>query len=232
MTLGEVINKFNVGSYIFLGLFLLFSIVQLVLAFLEKEELRQKEKPFCLLSLSCFALFTLVDHPLIYVGAFLGMLGDIFVVIKNKKYFNFGVLCFLLGHICYAVEALLFLNNKTFEWFEYLILLLSFAFVYVCLFAFTKKFAKKKTDVFGSGLYYGSLVAFLALMIILYINNGLFLYLSIIGLSFFVISDIIILYTKYIKKFKRNDFYIMLTYLLAQFFLVMSLVLSVLGTLK
>ncbi len=230
MSLNEVFNKLNVGSYIFLALFLLSCIAQLTLAFLEKEHYRRLEKPLCLLTLSLFALSSLVNHPLIYVGALLGMLGDIFVVIKNKKYFNFGVLCFLLGHICYATEALL-LNKTTFEWFHYLIIGLCFISFYLLLFFFARKYTKKVSEALGVGLYYGALFTFLPLMIILYINNGSFFYFAIIGISFFIISDIIILFTKYIKKFKRYDFYIMLTYLLAQFFIVFSLVLSVLGSL-
>ena len=226
MNLNEILNKFNPASYVFLALFLLFCIVQLVLAFLELEKFRRYEKPLCLLSLAIFSIVTLPQSPLIYVGCIFGMIGDILVIAFNRKYFNFGVLSFLFGHICYACQLIIFVRRSNFEIFQYVILGVSFVLFYILYFLYTKHFSAKKKEPFGVALYYSSLTTFLIFSIIFSLMQGGLSYLSIIGLSFFVISDIIILYTKYNKKFKRYDFYIMLTYLIAQTFLVLSLIFS------
>lgn len=226
MNIGLALNKFNVGSYIFLSLFIVACAVQLVLAFLEKEHYRRLEKPLCLLTLALFALVTLPDQPFIYLGAFLGMIGDIFVIIKDRKFFNFGVFAFLLGHICYALEFSFVIFKSAFEYYHYIIIIASFVIFYCLLALFTYKHTKNKVEIFGVGLYYGLLFTLLPLILIVYISVGSFMYFALIGIIFFIISDLIILYTKYIKKFKRYDFCIMSTYLLAQFFLIASMVLT------
>ncbi len=226
MNFEMVLEKFNVGSYIFLSVFFAVSLLQLVLAFLEKEHYRRLEKPLCLFSLAMFALVTLPYEPLLYVGAFLGMIGDIFVIIKDRKFFNFGVFSFLLGHVCYALEICLVIFKFAFKWYEYLIIGLCFVLFYIFLSLFASKHTKSKVEIFGVGLYYGFLFTLLPLIIIVYVSIGSFMYLALIGIIFFIISDLIILYTKYIKTFKRYDFYIMTTYLLAQFFLIFSMVLT------
>ena len=226
MNFEMALEKFNVGSYIFLSVFFMSAVIQLILAFLEKEHYRRLEKPLCLFSLGMFALVTLPHEPLIYVGAFLGMIGDIFVIIKDRKFFNFGVFSFLLGHICYALEISLVIFNFAFKWYEYLIIGLSFILFYVLLSLFTFKHSKSEVEIFGVGLYYGLLFTLLPLIIIVYISQGSFMYLALIGIIFFIISDLIILYTKYIKTFKRYDFYIMSSYLSAQFFLIFAMVVT------
>ncbi len=226
MKFDMVIEKLNVGSYIFLSIFIAASVLQLILAFAEKEHYRRLEKPLCLFSLAMFALVTLPNEPLIYVGAFLGMIGDIFVIIKDRKFFNFGVFSFLLGHICYALEICLVIFKFAFARYEYLLIALCFIIFYLLLGIFAFKHTKNKVEIFGVSLYYGFLFTLLPLIVIVYVSIGSFMYLAVIGIIFFIISDLIILFTKYIKKFKRYDFYIMLTYLLAQFFLIASMVLT------
>lgn len=224
MTLLEILSSMNIGAYIVFGIFVICAIIQLVFAFLEKEKYRRIEKPLCLLTLAVFSLVCLPNKPLIYVGAILGMIGDILVIVKDKKYFSFGVFSFFLGHLCYITLIIIFMVNSNVEWFYYLIPAICFVIFYFALFFPFKKFEKRVHMRMGMALYYATLFTLLPFMIVSYVFVGSYLFLGIIGASFFVISDLIILYTKYIKKFKRYDFYIMFTYLIAQTLIVLSFV--------
>lgn len=227
MTFQEILSSLNIGSYIVFGIFVICAIIQLVFAFLEKEKQRRIEKPLCLLSLAVFSLVCLPAKPLIYVGALLGMIGDILVIIKDKKYFSFGVFSFFLGHLCYIGLIIILMINNNVEWFYYLIPVICFVLFYFALLFPFKKFEKRVHMRMGMALYYATLFTLLPFMIVSYVFVGSYLFLGIIGAVFFVISDLIILYTKYIQKFKRYDFYIMLTYLLAQSLIILSFVFTI-----
>ena len=227
MNFADLLSSLSTGSYISFGVFVICAIIQLVFAFLEKEKYRRIEKPFCLLSLAVFALVCLPNKPLIYVGAIFGMIGDILVIIKDKKYFSWGVLSFFFGHICYIVQLILFMANKNTDLYFYFIPVICFVIFYIALFFPFKKFAKHIPEQLGMALYYATLFTLLPFTIVSFINIGSYMFLGIIGAFFFVISDLIILYTKYIKKFKRYDFYIMLTYLIAQALIIVSFVFTI-----
>ena len=94
--------RFPIATYIFLGLFVVASVLQLAFAFIENQKLRRKEKICCMMMLGLAAVFAFPDQPLIYVGAFLGMIGDWCVL--RKKTFNIGVVSFFLGHLAYIFE--------------------------------------------------------------------------------------------------------------------------------
>lgn len=223
MNFVDILSNLSVGSYICFGIFVIASIIQLVFAFLEKEKYRRIEKPFCLLSLAIFALVCFPTGPLIYVGAFLGMIGDVLVIIKDKKYFAWGVLSFFFGHLCYIAQLIIFMASKNADMYLYFIPVICFVIFYLVLFFPFKKFARHIPEQLGMALYYATLFTLLPFTIVAFISTGSYIFLGIIGASFFVISDLIILYTKYIKKFKRYDFYIMLTYLIAQALIILSL---------
>jgi uncharacterized membrane protein YhhN len=226
MDFQKVIEHINIPGYVFLGLFFISMVAQLVFAFLEKEKYRVIEKPFCLFTLGLFAVCVLPTHPLIYLGAFFGMIGDVLVIVKNKKYFNWGVLSFFFGHVLYVIEIVFFILDAKLDWYYFIILCGGFLLIYVLLIIPFRKCTKVIEEMLGMALYYGFLFAILPFMIVTYVRVGSFMYLGIIGSVLFIISDLIILFTKYIKKFKRYDFYIMLTYLLAQFLIVNSLLFS------
>lgn len=223
--INKVLNQFNIGSFIFLGLFLLVSVIELVFAFMEMEKPRRIVKPFCLLFLGLFAVVTLPNQPLIYIGAFLGMVGDILVLSKNIKIFALGALTFFLGHICYIIELLLFVINKPFEWWHFVIVGICFVLFYLIMFYLGRNKMKSPLEKFGMPLYYATLFCTLPFMLSsqLICPDG-FLWVGVLGYVIFIVSDVIILLTKYGNKFKRYDFFIMLTYLVGQILIVFSLV--------
>ena len=218
--------KYPILTYVFLGLFVVASIVQLAFAFIENQKLRRKEKILCMMMLGIAAIFAFPNQPLIYIGAFLGMIGDWCVL--RKKTFNLGVVAFFLGHLSYIFETLfMIIGNHNVEWYVDMILILTYVFVALLIFAACSKNKKRTTlNKVAQSLYFAIIAVYIPLFIFAMIKVGSFMYLSFIGSIVFLISDTILVITHFGFKFKRYDFYIMLTYLLAEFLIVAGFVLT------
>ena len=218
--------RFPIPAYIFLGLFVVASIIQLFFAYIENQKLRKREKFLCLLMLGLAAVFAFPNEPLIYIGAFLGMIGDILVL--RSKTFKYGTFAFLLGHLCYIYEALwkiIGFNNISGP--EIFIIIGTFAVIFTAMYLVcTFKTKHSKFDIFGQSLYFSVQVIYLPLFIMAMIQTGGFMYLSLIGACFFIISDAILVKNHFGRKWKRYDFYIMFTYLLAEVLIIAGFVLT------
>ena len=218
--------KFPIPAYIFLGLFVVASILQLIFAFIENQRLRKKEKFLCLLMLGLAAIFAFPDHPLIYVGAFLGMIGDILVL--RTKTFVAGTISFLLGHLCYLFEAMSFIIGfQNIEVWQGMVILATFIVIfapmfYICL----TKTKHSQTEIIGQSLYFSTQFVYIPVFIFSIGTAGSYMYLCLAGAICFILSDAILVYTHFLKKFKRYDFYIMLTYLIAEVLIVSGFVLT------
>ena len=220
------IMKYPIAVYIFLGLFLISSILQLAFAFIENQKLRRKEKICCMLTLGLAAVFAFPDQPLIYIGAFLGMLGDWCVL--RKKTFNVGVVAFFLGHLAYIFESLyMIVGESNIRWFHHVIFILTYVVVALAMFAFTNK-AKNHTTLnkIAQSFYFAILAVYIPVLSFAIAQVGSYMFLSLIGSIIFIVSDSILVVTHFGLKFKRYDFYIMLTYLIAEFLIVAGFVLT------
>ena len=220
------IMKYPIAVYIFLGLFLISSILQLAFAFIENQKLRRKEKICCMLTLGLAAVFAFPDQPLIYIGAFLGMLGDWCVL--RRKTFNIGVVAFFLGHLAYIFESLyMIVGESNIRWFHHVIFILTYVVVALAMFAFTNK-AKNHTTLnkIAQSFYFAILAVYIPVLSFAIAQVGSYIFLSMIGSIIFIVSDSILVVTHFGLKFKRYDFYIMLTYLIAEFLIIAGFVLT------
>ena len=218
--------KFPIPAYIFLGLFVVAAIIQLFFAFIENQKLRRREKFLCLLMLGLAAVFAFPNEPLIYIGAFLGMIGDILVL--RTKTFKYGTLAFLLGHLCYIFETLWrIVGFENIESWYSVVIVGTFAIIFVAMFLACKyKTKHSKFDVIGQSLYFAVQVAYIPAFALAMNKIGSFMYLSLIGACFFIISDAILVKNHFGRKWKRYDFYIMFTYLLAEVLIITGFVLT------
>ena len=218
--------KYPIAVYIFLGLFLISSILQLAFAFIENQKLRRKEKICCMLTLGLAAVFAFPDQPLIYIGAFLGMLGDWCVL--RRKTFNIGVVAFFLGHLAYIFECLyMIVGEGNIRWFHHVIFILTYVVVALAMFAFTNKSKSHTTlNKIAQSFYFAILAVYIPVFSFAIAQVGSYMFLSIIGSIIFIVSDSILVVTHFGLKFKRYDFYIMLTYLIAEFLIIAGFVLT------
>lgn len=219
----EGFKRLSIPSLVLLILFFFACVIQLVFAFSEKEKYRRIEKPLCLALLTAFVVVTLPNHPFIYIATFMGLLGDIFVILPNKKFFYLGAFTFFLGFVFYALEGLIVLMDKAVPLYMILVIVATYLVMFFTLaFFIGPRITSKRFDSIGIGLYLAPLITMLPIMVFLTAKGGGVMYLALIGIIFFMSSDFTITYTKFVKKFKRYDFYIMLTYLIGQVLIVLG----------
>jgi len=216
---------------IFFGCFLAVSVVNLICGYHEWEKPRRLTKPFCLLFLALSAVCLRPTEPLIYVGAFLGMIGDIFLLYKrNRVMLVFGGVSFLTGHLCY-IAAMLLLMGRAGQlnwpvWGYMLLVLLVLELLMIPSIYFLTKKSKPFTLI---GVFYSSILISVALIALQGMCWGWEKWFGLIfcgGLSF-IVSDLTLTTTLFRHDLKRRDFWIMLTYLLGEVLIVCGLVFTV-----
>ena len=221
-----IFEHFNVASYIFISLFFLAMIFELIFAFLEKEKYRLIAKPFCLSFLVLFLFSLFIDQYIVYIAAFFGLIGDIFLMCKKDKCFLIGAFSFLLGHVLYILYSLIFILNWNIKPYQIIIISALFVVEFIVLLFVTNKFKISRFEKVGGALYLTTLTSLIPLFIFASLERPNYMYLALVGSVLFLISDSILSFSRYIKPFKRHDFYIMLTYLLAQLFIGLGLCLT------
>lgn len=238
MNVIDIIKTIPLASKIFFILFIVVSIFQIVLCFQEKNFLRKLVKPFCLLFLAISINIALPHHYFLYLAAYLGMVGDIFLIKnRHKLFFPLGTISFLIGHIFFYVETnllLLRIGSPMPPYFHFIYWGLVILVTLIICRPVSKKANMKFFTGLGGSFYYAILAASLVMYSIAtarVFDKGLnnYLWLSIIGIVFFIVSDITLGYTLFIKDIKRRDFYIMLTYLLAECLILTSFALTYFG---
>ena len=218
--------KYPIPTYIFLGLFFVATVLQLAFAFIENQKLRRKEKILCMMMLGFAAVFAFPNQPLIYIGAFLGMIGDWCVL--RKKTFNVGIVAFFLGHLAYIFECMfMIIGEENIRWFHHIIFILTYVVVALAMFAACKKTKNHTTlNKIAQSFYFAILAVYIPVFILAMKVLGSYIFLSLIGSIVFIGSDSILVVTHFGLKFKRYDFYIMLTYLVAEFLIISGFVLT------
>lgn len=213
-------------SYIFFGLFILSSLIHLVFCFKGREKLRAISKPLPLFFLTLTVLVTLPNHPFIYLGALLGLGGDILLLKNNDKRFFFtGALLFLLGHLFYLSEILfIILKSTPMPPLFYILVPLAFIIVVAAALPLTTKLVKNIGIAIIGPLYMAILLLVSAISLVAVIKGHTIMLLGFIGGILFFVSDVLLTQATFKKDFKRRDFYIMLTYLLGQILIVSGLV--------
>ena len=212
----------------FLILFGVLSIVQLVFCFMEKDLPRMITKPFCMVALGIFVTLMVPNTPLIYTGIYLAAVGDIFLLWPKKRInFILGTLSFIAGHICYFVFICKSLSYSIHP-AVYISLAVVLTILIFALYPLTIRVTRGIIALLGN-LYFPLLLIMLAFGILLTVDNpnhwiGL---LVVFGYVLFILSDLILSYTTYVKHVQRKDFYIMLTYLVAEFLIATGLTMAV-----
>jgi len=221
-------NRIPLASYIFFGLFVVASIVHLVFCFLEKEKARKFTKCFTTLFLGIAAVFAVPTSPLVYVGVFMGMLGDLCLLKKHKVMpFVAGMLSFLANHVLYIL-AYMFLCGPL-HYGYYLSTALYCILFPVLFYQVGRKIIHQRFIAFGGVAYFGFLLLDLIWAIIACAKGNVdYCLLAVFGAACFIASDIFLARTLFKKDVKRRDFFIMITYLLAQGLIVAGLVFTIL----
>lgn len=182
-------------------------------------------KPFILVSLILFFLFSVKRAPnntffkFMLLGLVFSLFGDVLLIFQNESsgYFIAGLSTFLLAHVMY-----IFAFIKTYRQDHHVHLIKQHGWLMVVVFAYAYFFFKGLQDhlhdMIGPVLVYTIAIS---LMLIVAINRyarvsaGSF-WLIVIGATFFVASDSILAWNKFVETLPFSQLSIMLTYGLAQ----------------
>lgn len=226
--MNELIKGNKYVFIVFSSLLFISIVVELVLAFMEKERLRKIFKIFPLLFLSIVAIYLVPEYPLLYVASLLGCLGDLLIIFEKRKiFFYLGGISFFVGHILYLL-LMLDLSDVTYNWYHYLIIIISLVGLFFVLFAITKN-QLGLIEKIAASFYFGILILLLVnAAFITFKYNEPRTSLILVGYILFIISDIILVIKDFIKEFKRDDFYVMSTYIFAEISIVIGFLITIL----
>ena len=216
------------ATLILLIVFAVVSLIHLIFCALEMEKARKITKPFCLAVLLIASIVEAPESFIIYIGILCGLIGDIFLIEnKNPKRFIWGTAFFSIGHLCYLLEMVLTVGIVNIEWYAYVITLVLYLAFSISTYYISRKVIIDHPRYFN--FYAGLLAMNFLVAVLLTIFNPIifnsFIYI-IIGYFLFILSDTLLVNSTFIKDFKKRDFYIMATYLCAEFLIVFGLLLN------
>lgn len=221
-------------EYVFLVLFLIDSIIHLVSVIKENRNIILITKPLLMPLLALYftfgALSLNIFNWLIVAALIGGLAGDTFLMFtNNEKCFLLGMGSFLIGHVFYIISFLLSLGTS------YIFNSLAFPFLIIPVIIILFKLLPKIKDGLGDMRIpvYVYMVTILIMHVSailratsfpLYCPCFLFVY---IGSILFIFSDALIAYDNFNEsKIPKMRFYIMITYILAQFLIVQGVLLT------
>ena len=215
--------------WVLLGLFVASSAVHLVFCFREMEKMRRVTKILPLLFLSIAFTIQFPNEWALWAALFSGMLGDFFLLWKKKQgiFFLVGVAFFFACHL-FALAEYVFLTYPMQMGFYIAY------WVYVGVFVlgmgyFCFRIVKKKSLIGPLTFYFAVLTGNLLMSIFAATQfSSSMLWIAVVGEALFLLSDAILGMTMFGKDVKRRDFYIMVTYLLAQLLIATGMGLSLL----
>lgn len=178
-----------------------------------------------LMPLLCALYLSAAKEPRLLVIAALvfGWLGDIFLLVKSKTIFMLlGICAFALGHVCYIAATLssdraaLFAINVLIP-----IALCLFWMTFVCV----KLLPSAPKSLKIPGFFYALLLSGTCLSALYrLLSTGKYAFLlAFFGGLFFLLSDTLLTGQEFRKELKHGNFYVMLTYIIAQTLLVLGL---------
>ena len=216
----------RIGFMIGFGvLFVADAALQLVACFRRMLWLRRITKVLLMPLLAGFyRLFAPNPHAFVMTALFLGCLGDLFLLFQKKHMtMLLGMCSFALGHVFYIGAMLT--TKPGFHLSTLLCLLIAVGWM---LFVWKKLLPTAPKSLRKPGFFYALLLAGTCLftLYLLLVTQKLWYLISFAGGCLFMISDTILTGQKYRRETKHGNFYVMLTYILAQLFLVTGFALN------
>ncbi|MFW9880770.1 MAG: lysoplasmalogenase [Candidatus Thorarchaeota archaeon] len=220
-------------EYIFLALFFIFAIIEVFGEFKNKKKIEYCTKPFLMPLLIMFYVFGIVEvssiadvNWLIVIALFGGCTGDIFLMLEDEdKWFLYGMGAFLINQIFYIISFFLSISDiSNFNTWGYFL----FGPAILILIFMVPRFINKTEDMKTPVLVY--LVAILLMHIAAILRfaefQGLPFVIVYVGSISFIFSDACIAVNKWAGEFTNARLIIMTTYILAQFYITLGVLLS------
>lgn len=212
-----------------LYLFILASLGEILSEIIELQSLHQVCKPLIMVTLGIYYLcHAEYRSTIVWLAIFFSLAGDVLLMFESEhpKFFIFGLAAFLMAHLCYILAYRKHQNQSLEN---------SLKGVQKIRFSFPIILA-------GTGLIVvlypslGSLklpVVVYAFVLIVMVINSVFrfgrtsnvsFWLVFVGSIFFMFSDSVLAINKFFKPVTAVGFWVMSTYILAQFLIIQGLV--------
>ena len=206
-------NMNEIIKYIFLFIILIIMLLEVFFCFINNKKYKAIFKCFPLLLISIFALcLNYKEFYIFSIIAFLYSLGDLFLLSGNKIMFTIGAFSFFSGHLILIIQEYNKFNiSINTLYFSFIPLIIALIFIFIFLYKMLGKLF-----IVGASMYLGILVIGMYSLIISKYNNYDFnSILIILGFYIYLISDVLVILKRFGNLKKKNDFYIMSTYYLA-----------------
>jgi uncharacterized membrane protein YhhN len=202
-------------------LFAVIFVIHLFSIILQKNDLNSTTKPLLLLILFLYYVFTINNkNKLVLVAIMLSWLGDVLLLFqqRNELFFTLGLASFLIAQLCYAIYFTKQLKDR--KTFSKIILFAVGAYAIGFYFLLLPKLGDMQIPV----LIYALSISCMLIAALQFATDNKNYIVCAIGALLFVASDSILGINKFHTTFDSASFLIMLTYGLAQLFLIIGIV--------
>jgi uncharacterized membrane protein YhhN len=223
-------------EYIILVIFFIFAIIEVFGEYKDNDKIIYITKPLLMPLLILFYIFGVIEGASILLVDWLivfaligGCAGDIFLMLKdNQKWFLFGMGAFLLNQIFYIISFLLSVSDYTS--FNLWGLFLLGPVLLVLIFT-VPRFISRTEDMKIPVLVYMGAIFLMHMSALLRLAefDGLPFILIYVGSISFIFSDSLIAVNKWAGDVTHARLIIMTTYILAQFYITLGALFSVLS---
>lgn len=215
-------------KYAMLVIFIITTSIHLYASLKKNKPLRDKTKPFILLSLLGFYVYSVeVINIYVVLALIFSWIGDMFLILNGVKWFAVGGVSFMISHFFFILSYLGSINFANVPVYSIVILAIFFFITVTIIFSKLKPHLPK-------ALFYPM---YLYLLINGAMNSfAIFRFLSladvsgiitVIGAILFFISDSSLFFVRFQKNCKlKTHFLVMLTYSIGELLIVIGLILG------
>ena len=215
-------------KYAMLVIFIITTSIHLYASLKKNKPLRDKTKPFILLSLLGFYVYSVeVINIYVVLALIFSWIGDMFLILNGVKWFAVGGVSFMISHFFFILSYLGSINFANVPVYSIVILAIFFFIIVTIIFSKLKPHLPK-------ALFYPM---YLYLLINGAMNSfAIFRFLSladvsgiitVIGAILFFISDSSLFFVRFQKNCKlKTHFLVMLTYSIGELLIVIGLILG------
>lgn len=214
-------------KYIYLGIFVVFSLMHLFASKKRNVSLRNFSKGFILLALFGWYVLSVQEPSWIVVLAILtSWLGDLLLIPQGIKWFTAGGISFMISHALFVLAYLTHVDFGVVSWWIILLVAIPFVLAVIYVFSILKKHLSKALfyPMFLYLLINGTMNCFAIFRLISVPCFATII--TVVGAVLFFASDSILFNVRFNKDtIFKTHFMVMLTYIVAEFLIVEGLIL-------
>ena len=216
-------------NILFLCLFVLFTVIHLRDSFNDDSEKRKRTKPFLLLFLLLYYVFSVKDISIPLVLALLtSWLGDVLLIPKGHKWFTMGGISFLISHLFFILVYCHRIDIKRILWVVVIPVALLYFYISLRIIRIVRDTTPKSMvkPMYGYLLTNSTMNCFALLQLFSMRNAGSAV--AYIGAVLFFLSDCLLFlvrYSSHPEKVYKKHFSVMTTYLIGEFLITQGIIL-------